>query len=281
LAQGQHGPEAQPTAGRRPAAGRHRLRRRQTRRLPRRDRAERHRERERRGRAEREDAHVEREPHVDWKHAGRHQRRRGIENRPAERDPEHGRQWRKHEALGEEQPRDAPSASAKRRTHGELAGARRRPRKHEVRDIGANQQEDQAKRPHQQLQYGSDVSHNVLLERVQARCNVKRFEHLCRTRRLAPSTPDATHVLIRQRNRHARLEPSDACVVERFRSGRRFGKALRKKNVRRNVDESKALRHNADHFTRNEIDRYGAANKAAIASKLALPIPVTQDHSSW
>ena len=127
-----------------PALGRHHAGERRARRLPRGNQAEHDAHRQRRGQTEQHDPHVERGRHRRRQQTRRNQRRRGPEDRGADADAQRPAKHREHQALGEQLPDDASALGAERGAHGNLTGARRRPREQQVGDVRTAQEQHEA-----------------------------------------------------------------------------------------------------------------------------------------
>ena len=70
-----------------------------------------------------------------------------------------------HEALDEQLSRDARRHGAERRAHGELLPPRIGPHEHEVRDVGARDEQHGADRAHEHPERARDAADEVVLQR--------------------------------------------------------------------------------------------------------------------
>src|SRR5262249_45261482 len=72
-------------------------------------------------------------------------------------------------------------------------------------------------------------------------------------------------------------EPRDSLATKD--GGRLVGiEAERENQIRTNFPEGEACGHDTNHFSRSGADRHDAPDDSRIATKPALPIPVTQNH---
>ncbi len=111
--------------------------------------------------------------------------------------------------------------------------------------------------------------------------DLKLLEHLPHTIRVAPIPQHSRNILIRLSDRDFRLESCEPREVELIRPEWATGKALRKKHVRSEIEESKGRRHYSDHLTRQRIYENRPSENVLIAAKTSLPVSMTEDHGLW
>jgi hypothetical protein len=189
----------------------------------------------------------------------------GGEQQPAAR-AERGQR----EALGQQLHRDAAAARAEGDAHRELVLPRERARQHQVGDVGAGDQQDEADRSEQNPQRPPHGADHLIEQRhdLEGETAVRRVD----VRHVAaqPSRQDV-HLVPRRVHAHARLQPRDDVVVlRRPRRPRRRRERQRQKDLARFGDtqcrhhfarQGKAGFQDADDLIRLIVESNGPADR--------------------
>ena len=188
----------------------------------------------------------------------------------AARDREHG-------ALGEQLPNEAAAAGAERGTDRDLGLSRRRAGEHQVRHVGAGNQQHQADGAEQHEQRRAGVADDVLAERRDREADVGiALGEL----RLQPSR-DGRDVGRRAIRRYARLQPPDDLDVP--------GTAVRHAEHLVVLDRRPQLHarrvreaggQNADDHVRLAVEREHAPDRRGAGAEPLLPELMTEQHDA-
>ena len=243
-----------------PAAGARAARAAQARREPCARRSENRGEAEQRGgdqrheQSEAERTSVERDL-VQARQPLRREREQDLQRAVRDQEPHEPTQQREQDVLDEHRARDAPRARAERGPHVELERAARAAHEQQVRDVGARDQEHDADHRHDDPQHVAHAADDVVLEPPQRRRHAPGVEinlagrDGAAARKRKPLDPDRQHALdvgIGLLDRHAVAQARDAVAAERRRDQLRTVDAKRRDEIRRDVAELEAPRHDAD-----------------------------------
>ena len=165
---------------------------------------------------------------------------RGVREDQADGAADRGEQH----ALGQHLADQPRRAGAERRADRQLACADRPAREHQVGDVRARHQQDERDGGEEQLQRRARRSDNPLLQRTDADTHVRIGVRIP----LLEILRDAMHLVLRLRQRHARLQPRDDTQIVRPPRAR---DALRRPShrhpdVQRRVVEAEVRRQDAD-----------------------------------
>ncbi len=137
--------------------------------------------------------------------------------------------------------------------------------------------------PHQDPEDGTDVARLALLQRPQDRRQPRLLEHLgvvAGKRREATKREwdKASEIGGALRERHARLQPRDARVVELSQTRVAPIEPDRQEHRRLLIEETEIRGQDADDLSRTAIEQNPAAEDRAVAAKSCLPVLVREDH---
>jgi hypothetical protein len=171
-------------------------------------------------------------------------------------------------------PQQPRSAGAERRAHGDFVGACRGAREQQIRDVGAGDDENQRDGGEQQVERGSRVADELILQRSDGgallivRRRIRGFE----------AGGDRRHFRLSLFERDAFLQSADDAIVVR-RPRRGFGlHPCRKPDVGL-AGAAKAGRHHANDRERPLAEADGAANGAGVTAEPPHPELVANDRS--
>ncbi len=168
------------------------------------------------------------------------------------------------------------AAGAKRRAHREVTRRPGGPRQHQVRHVGARDQQHQPHRAEQHPERPADAAHHLLVRRHQLHAPPRvRVGMLLRQFR-----GNRVHLGLRLRDRLAGRQPSDDPVHPvRAREQRPGVERERRPQLHLAIarGELEPVRHHADHFERLTIELQRLARHVRAAAEPALPGAVADD----
>ena len=264
--------------------------------LERRNRAEQERRRERDGHGEREHGRMDSDL-ANARQVARSQGDEDLKSRVCEPEAERATRRAQDEALDEQLSRDALRSCAERGAHGELLAPRVRPHEHEIRDVGARDEQHGADRTHEHPQGARDTADQVVLQRPHDGAHSPAREVFApqpelggrQWPRVAPDRQRALQVGLSLRYRDTGLEPRESFIAE-VADDDLLGLELYGEDhvgLRRHVEESEVGRHDADHVRRPRQgqsaaaalcrDRQLAPERRVVAAESPLPERVREN----
>ena len=201
----------------------------------------------------------------------RHERQDRREPRVSQRRADHAGGQRQEQALGEQLSNQPPPARAERHADGHLALPRARARQHQVRDVGAGDEQEQRHRAEQHPDVPADRARERLGEGQQADAPlVGKLGWIA----LLEVRDDRPQIGFRLRGADAGLQAPEQVHAAHAFDG--LAPLERDRQVDVGAAPHEALRHHADDRAVDVVQAQLAAQDVGITAELPLPEAITQ-----
>ena len=168
----------------------------------------------------------------------------------------------------------APAACANREAQGNLLAARQRAREHEVRGVGASNQEDEADRAKEHKQRRANIFDEAFVQAYDDRAPALVVAWVLASEPVG----DGRHFGLGSGERHIGLHPRDDPVVVVVAHGACLGRQGGRRPELREIRVPERRSHHADHRERLAAKEQCAANNRGIAAEAPRPQGIAEDH---